>query len=81
MKTAKQILLVTGLTLVGLMAFNAIGIPIAAAQTVISPGDNPVADVTGGVGSIRQLVLTIVNFFLGFLGLLAVLMIIYGGFL
>ena len=51
------------------------------AQGFIQPGDNPsaVASATGGTGSARELILTIVNFFLGFLGLIAVLMIIYGG--
>lgn len=45
--------------------------------------DNPstISNATGGQTSARQLVLTIVNFFLGFLGLLAVLMVIYGGIL
>ena len=53
------------------------------AQGFISPSDNPtaVAGATGGEGSIRQLVLKIVNFALGFLGVIAVIMIIYGGFL
>lgn len=40
-----------------------------------------VIEATGGETSARALVLTIVNFFLGFLGLIAVLMIIYGGVL
>lgn len=54
-----------------------------AAQGFINPGDNPaaVSAATGGTGSFRQLALNIVNFFLGFLGLIAVVMIIYGGFL
>ncbi|MFO0780737.1 MAG: pilin [Candidatus Gracilibacteria bacterium] len=53
------------------------------AQGFISPGDSPQAiqTATGGTGSFRQLALTIVNFFLTFLGLIAVVMIIYGGFL
>ncbi len=47
----------------------------------INPGDSPqrVAAATGGESSARALILTIVNFFLGFLGLLAVLLVIYGG--
>lgn len=53
----------------------------AAAQTAITPVDNPVSDLTGGEGSLRALVLTLINFFLTFLGLLAVAIIIYGGFL
>lgn len=57
--------------------------PAVQAQGFISPTDNPsaVSTATGGQGSFRQLALTIVNFFLTFLGLIAVVMIIYGGFL
>jgi hypothetical protein len=53
------------------------------AQGFISPTDNPqaISTATGGQGSFRSLALTIVNFFLTFLGLIAVVMIIYGGFL
>ncbi|MEK7524108.1 MAG: hypothetical protein AAB588_03695, partial [Patescibacteria group bacterium] len=37
--------------------------------------------LSGGRTGLRDIVLTIVNFFLTFLGLLAVVMVIYGGFL
>lgn len=49
----------------------------------LQPTDSPgkVTEATGGEASARSLVLTIVNFFLGFLGLIAVLMVIYGGVL
>ncbi|MCC6643279.1 hypothetical protein IT411_00865 [Candidatus Peregrinibacteria bacterium] len=49
----------------------------------LSPTDSPgrISNATGGEASARNLVLTIVNFFLGFLGLIAVLMVIYGGVL
>jgi hypothetical protein len=79
-KFLKQALIVMGLTVVGLMLFSFI--PVHA-QGLINPGDVPgkIATATGGQGSFRQLVLTILNFFLGFLGLLAVVMIIYGGIL
>jgi hypothetical protein len=73
----------TGLvTLAGTMLY---GYSIAMAQgsgflnTTDSPGR--IAEATGGESSARALVLTIVNFFLGFLGLIAVLMVIYGGVL
>jgi len=58
-------------------------VPAVNAQGFISQTDNPsaVSTATGGTGSFRQLALTIVNFFLTFLGLIAVVMIIYGGFL
>lgn len=53
------------------------------AQDLITPADNPsaVSGATGGESSFRSIVLTIVNFILGFLGLVAVLFVIYGGFL
>lgn len=56
---------------------------VMAQSGFLQPGDNPnaVASATGGESSVRALVLTIVNFFLGFLGLIAVLMVIYGGVL
>lgn len=67
-------------TIIGTALF---GVTAVSAQGFISPTDNPsaVASATGGEGSARALVLTIVNFFLGFLGLIAVLMVIYGGVL
>ncbi|MBD3328222.1 hypothetical protein GF340_02850 [Candidatus Peregrinibacteria bacterium] len=56
---------------------------VPAMAQLISPGDAPgrIADATGGQGSLRDLVLTFLNFFLGFLGIIAVIMIIYGGIL
>jgi len=53
------------------------------AQDLISPSDNPssVSSATGGESSFRSIVLTIVNFILSFLGIIAVLFVIYGGFL
>ena len=69
--------LVTSLALM-MTSFTAV-----QAQGFISQGDNPsaVSAATQGQGSFRSLALTIVNFFLTFLGLIAVVMIIYGGFL
>lgn len=78
-KTLKQSLVVIGLMTVGLMVFQMFsGIALAgSAGEFIGPESN----VVGTSGSLRDLVLKIVNFFLGFLGLLAVIMVIYGGFL
>jgi len=78
-KGLKQGLIVLGLTTVLLTIFSALG-GVASAQ-LIQQGDVPssVAQATGGEGSIRVLILNIVNFFLLFLGLIAVIMIIYGG--
>jgi len=79
-KGFKQAMIVLGLTALLLVAFTALGGATAGAQLITS-GDVPsnVALSTGGEGSIRTLILKIVNFFLGFLGLIAVIMIIYGG--
>jgi Type IV secretion system pilin len=56
---------------------------VMAQSGFLQPTDSPgkVTEATGGETSARALVLTIVNFFLGFLGLIAVLMVIYGGVL
>lgn len=78
-KGFKQGLFILGLTTVLLMIFSALG-GVASAQ-LIQQTDVPssIAAATGGEGSIRALALNIVNFFLLFLGLIAVIMIIYGG--
>jgi len=79
-KFAKQAIIMLGVTTMSLMVFSVL--PVSA-QGLINPGDVPskISDATGGQGSFRQLALTVLNFFLGFLGLLAVVMIIYGGVL
>lgn len=66
-----------------LLLMSSLSPVFAQSSGFINPNDNPsaVSSATGGQGNARQLVLTIVNFFLTFLGLLAVVMIIYGGFL
>lgn len=80
----KKLVSVALVTILGVALLN-FGIVSAqnggSSNGFLSPSDNPgrVAAATGGQTSARQLVLTIVNFFLGFLGLLAVLMVIYGG--
>jgi len=59
----------------------ALSVP-SLAGNFLNAGDNPsiIANATGGQTSLRGLILTIVNYALGFLGLFAVLMVIYGGF-
>lgn len=56
---------------------------VPAMAQLISPTDQPgrLAEATGGQGSFRDLLLTFLNFFLGFLGIVAVMMVIYGGIL
>lgn len=80
MQTIKQALTVFSLMVGALLLFHAL--PTAsAAGSLISPGDNPelISGATGGEGSIRSLALRIINYFLGFLGIVAVIMVIYGG--
>ncbi len=79
-KGLKQALIVLGLSSLLLVAFAAIS-GIVGAQGMIGPGDQPavLAGQTGGEGSLRSIILNIVNFILIFLGLIAVIMIIYGG--
>jgi len=54
-----------------------------AMAQLIDMGDNPqnVSDATAGETSFRRIAKTIVNFFLFFLGLVATVMVIFGGFL
>ena len=77
-KIIKQTLIVIGL-MTGAIALLSV-IPTASAA-LITPGDVPgeIAAATGGEGSIRALALKIVNYFLTFLGIVAVMMIIFGG--
>lgn len=74
----KQALVVFGL-MAGALSLMSI-LPVASAG-ILNPTDNlqAVSEATGGETSFRGLVLRIINYALGFLGLLAVIMIIYGG--
>lgn len=80
MKLLKQTLLVFAL-MIGAITFLSMIPAAGAAGSILNPGDNPeaISSTTGGATSIRQLILTIINYFLGFLGLIAVVMVIYGG--
>jgi hypothetical protein len=79
MKKLKKALIVFAIMAVALTAVNLA--PVAMAQGLISPNDNVVAGPTNGEGDIREFAKTILNFILGFLGFIAVVYIIYGGFL
>ena len=68
-------LLKKGTAVVSTMAISLMASASAFAAFGTTPSDN----IVGGSGSLRETILTIVNYFLGFLGLLAVLMVIYGG--
>lgn len=76
-KLIKQILFVFAL-MVGAITLVSI-LPTALAAPVIGAEDNVVSDLTGGESSFKTLVLRIVSYFLTFLGLIAVIMIIFGG--
>ncbi len=78
----KQAVIVMTIMVISLTTF----LPAFAQSTgggLINAGDNPsrISDATGGQSSFRELAKTFLNFFLGFLGFLAVIMIIYGGIL
>jgi len=74
----KQSLIMLGLMAGAIALFSFL--PTASAA-LINPGDSPgeIAAATGGESSIKALVLKIVNYFLAFLGIVAVLMLIYAG--
>lgn len=57
--------------------------PALAANTLLSPDDAPsiVTNATGGEGNAKDLILRIINYFLTFLGVIAVIMVIYAGVL
>ncbi|MFA6528821.1 MAG: pilin [Candidatus Gracilibacteria bacterium] len=78
----KDILIFGGILTVLVVLWNFVGIPGAHAALIDST-DSPenITAATGGATSFRTLARTIVNWFLGFLGFICVLMIIYGGIL
>ena len=79
MKSLKQFGISMALTITGLLLFSAI-----AQAAGLDPTQDSIPfvnDISGGQTSLRGIILTIVNFFLTFLGLLTVVMVIYGGFL
>lgn len=83
MKSLKQFAIATVLTMGGLLLVNALGANVAFGQALDPTQDSIpiVSQLSGGQTSLRGIIITIVNFFLTFLGLLTVVMVIYGGFL
>lgn len=79
MKALKKFAITFALTVVALTIVNSLG--VAHATSILNVGDNPeaVASATGGETSLRALILRMINYVLGFLGLAAVAFIIYGG--
>jgi hypothetical protein len=81
MKSKKQFVkqaLITLALMVGAISVLSIA-PVAYAQLGLDPGINPVASATNNETDLKSMILTVVNYALGFLGLIAVIMIIYGG--
>lgn len=80
-KTLKQLSIVFGVILVGVYLLPAA--PAALAQlgggTQILP--EQISQATGGATDFISLVRRIIDYFLGFLGIICVAMIIFGGFL
>lgn len=70
----KQAVIVFALMLGMLSLFNLVAFAALTATPIKS-----VTDATGGESTLSGLILTIVDYFLGFLGLLAVIMVVYGG--
>lgn len=78
----KQFALVTSLMALGLLAANLFAGTVFAQAIDVTTDQPPIiALLSGGQTGLRGIILTIVNFALTFLGLLAVIMVIYGGFL
>ena len=78
MQIVKQALIVLAL-MTG--ALSLVSLIPAASAAILNPTDVPpsITEATGGQSNLRPLIITIVDYFLGFLGLLAVIMVVYGG--
>ncbi len=79
MQILKQALIVLGLMVGSLSMLSMFGFVANAALLNATDVPGSVTEASGGQTSLRGLILTIVDYFLGFLGLLAVIMVIYGG--
>lgn len=69
--------------LITLCAVSTFSFATVHGQGLIDPNDAPdkISEATGGEGSLKTLTKSFLDFILGFLGFIAVVMIIYGGFL
>ncbi|MBU0981705.1 pilin [Patescibacteria group bacterium] len=78
----RELLIFSGLLGVALIVSTLIS-DMTFATSLISSDDNisAISGATGGEGDIKSLAKTILNFFLGFLGFVATVMVIYGGVL
>jgi type IV secretion system pilin len=75
-KTIKQFAILSLLILAATTLPN-----LALAADIIPPANPfaPIGEATKGETSLREIVLTMINFFLTFLGIVAVIMVIYAG--
>ena len=82
-QVAREALIFAGLLGAALIASFFINDLSFASTSLIDPSDNPdaVSGATGGESDLKSLLLVILNYFLGFLGFVATIMVIYGGVL
>lgn len=78
----KESLIFMGLLGAGLLLSTLLP-DLSLATSMIDDSDNigAVSAATGGEGDLKDLIQTILNYFLGFLGFVATVMVIYGGIL
>lgn len=79
-KSLKQVAISFGVMLTALVVFNALGVAPVLANIGVTDNDLP-SFLAGSERDARSLVKTLLNYALGFLGLVAVGFIIYAGFL
>ena len=82
-QVVQEALIFAGLLGAALLVSNLLPELSLASTGFIDDSDNPdiIGGATGNEGDLKSLVQTILNFFLGFLGFVATLMVIYGGIL
>ncbi len=79
----KEGLVFAGLISLVVLAGTLLSVDTVFANSLLNSSDAPsiITNATGGEGDAKALILRIVNYFLTFLGVIAVLMVIYAGVL
>lgn len=79
----REALVFTGLLGLTVLASAFLTVDPVLANTLIDSSDAPsaISGATGGEGDFKTLANRIINFFLGFLGFISILMVIYAGIL
>lgn len=82
-QVAREALVFAGLLGAALLVSTLLPELSLASTGFIDESDSPsiISDATNSEGDLKSIIQTILNFFLGFLGFLATLMVIYGGIL